>query len=79
MSRFCESILEGFNFISVDAAEKDDRNGERCQFRNREREPEGVERETLWLSFPIAELASLAIAVVLFRGVYRHEIKPLEE
>ncbi|SFI74714.1 putative efflux protein, MATE family [Ruminococcaceae bacterium D5] len=33
----------------------------------------------LWLSFPIAELASLAIAVVLFRGVYRNEIKPLED
>ena len=31
----------------------------------------------LWLSFPIAELVSLAIAVVLFRGVYRKEIKPL--
>lgn len=33
----------------------------------------------LWLSFPIAEVASLLLAVILFRGLYQKLIRPLDD
>ena len=33
--------------------------------------------DAVWWSFPIAELASIAMSVILFRRIYRQKIQPL--
>lgn len=37
-----------------------------------------VSLQALWLCFPIAEVVSLSVAVVLYRGLYEREIKSLK-
>lgn len=36
-----------------------------------------ISLEAVWLSFPIAEVVSMTMALVLYRGLYEKEIKPL--
>lgn len=37
-----------------------------------------ISLDALWLSFPIAEVVSMTLALVLYRGLYEREIKPLK-
>lgn len=36
-----------------------------------------ISLSAVWLAFPIAEVASMTLALVLYRGLYEREIKPL--
>ena len=37
-----------------------------------------ISLDAVWLSFPIAEIVSVTLALVLYRGLYEKEIKPLK-
>jgi Na+-driven multidrug efflux pump len=35
--------------------------------------------DAVWWAFPIAELASITVSILLFRRIYRQKLKPLEK